>query len=121
MVDTEVFYGEEDYGKKPILGNISDDSVRGISECFCRVCLKSKKRGVRPETSKYSKYDDIWFDTKGPLTDHQYFLCPPNVFAYVFKSRTWGKPFLLDCLLRKSTIHRKKIRRKSDADKRIPL
>lgn len=98
MVDTEVYYAEEASHKRPILGNVGDTPAYGVSECLCHVCLKSKQSGIRRKISRYSSYDDLYMETTKSLTDHQYFLCPPSVYAYVFKSREWGKRLPFDDL-----------------------
>ena len=96
MLDTEVYYAEEKPNRRPLLGKIDDTSAYGVSECLCHVCLRSKKSGVRRKISRYSSYDDIYMEVTKSLTDHQYFLCPPSVYAYVFKTREWGKSLLVD-------------------------
>ena len=96
MVYTKLYYQEEGSTAKPVLGNLHDDSVAlDARECFCRVCVKSKQSSARPQTFRYADYDEIGSDMES-LTDHQHFLCPPYVFGYVFKSRTWGKSLLFD-------------------------
>lgn len=95
MVDSEVHYAEGRLDK-PILGEVDDTPAHGVSECLCYVCLKSRQHRVRPKTSRYSSYDEIYPETAKSLTNHQYSLCPPSVFAYIFKSRAWGKTFLVD-------------------------
>lgn len=101
MVDSEVYYTEVTTGDKPSLGEVDDAPAHGVSECLCLVCLKSKPRGIRPRTSRYSTYEDLFPETTELLTSHQYFLCPRSVCAYIFKSRTWGKSLRTDCLLYK--------------------
>ena len=91
MVDTEVYFAEVDPTKRPDLGKVGDTPTTGISDCLCHVCLKSNRRGIGRKTSKYSAYDEIDLETTKHLTDHQYFLCPPSVYAYLFKNRDWGK------------------------------
>lgn len=98
MVDSEVYYAEEGSGRKPLLDKVGDTTESDVSECLCHVCSKSKQRGVRPKTSRYSSYDEFYPETTESLTDHQYFLCPPAVYAYVFKSRDWGKSLPVDDL-----------------------
>ena len=98
MVDSEVYCAEEDSRAKPLLGEVGDTTESDVSECLCPVCSKSKQRGVRPKTSMYSNYDELYPETTKSLTDHQYFLCPPAVQAYVFKSRKWGKSPPIDDL-----------------------
>lgn len=96
MVDSEVYYEEVSPSLRPQLGGVDDTLAYGVSECRCNVCLTSKQRGVRPKTSRYSSYDELYPETTKSLTDHQYFLCPPSVWAYIFKSRDWGKSLLVD-------------------------
>lgn len=88
MVDSEVYYADAPT-HIPLLGDVDDTPAHAVSECLCHVCLKSKQRGVRPKTSRYSSYDNLYPETTKSLTDHQYFLCPPSVWAYIFKSRAW--------------------------------
>ena len=96
MVDIQVYYAERDPANRPLLGDTYDTPAYGVSECLCHVCLKSKQRGVRPKSSRYSSYDDLYPEKTKSLTDHQYFLCPPSVPAYIFKSRAWGKSLPVD-------------------------
>lgn len=99
MVDSQVYYAEVIPGQRPVVGNCGDNPESGVSKCLCHVCLKSKQRGIRPKISRYSNYDDLYPETTKFLTNHQYFLCAPEVHAYVFKSRSWGKSFPVDELL----------------------
>lgn len=99
MVDSEVYYMEVASAKsapRPILGDCGDTTEFGVSKCLCHVCLNSKQRGIQPKISRYSNYDDLFPETTKSLTNHQYFLCAPEVHAYVFKSRAWGKGLLVD-------------------------
>ena len=91
MVDSQIYYAEVNPEMRLILDDGGDTSESGVSKCLCQVCVKSKRRGVRPRTSRYSNYDDLYPETTKSLTKHQYFLCAPEVYAYVFKSRAWGK------------------------------
>lgn len=90
-MDSQVYFAEEIPRGRPRLGEIGDASESGVSDCVCHVCSKSKQRGVRLKASRFSSYDDLYPETTKSLTDHQYFLCAPEVHAYVFKSRAWGK------------------------------
>lgn len=107
MVDSEVYYEEVASEHKPVLDEVDDTPAYRISECLCHVCLKSKQRGVRPKTSMYSSYDDIYPETTMSLTDHQYLLCPPSVYAYIFKSRAWGKSLRLTACLYTGHLERR--------------
>ena len=98
MIDSEIAYQQTNSPSRPDLGEIDDVSESGVSECICHVCLKSKERGVRRKVSRFSSYDEIVPETTKFLTDHQYFLCSPWVYAYVFKSRSWGKSPSIDDL-----------------------
>ena len=95
MVDSEVYYAENSSYDRPITGELYDTLDSDVSECLCRVCLKTKKRGIHPKASRYSSYDGIDPKTTKSLTDHQYFLCAPAVYAYIFKLRAWRKSFLI--------------------------
>ena len=97
MVDSQEYYAENPQNR-PVLGEIGDTPAYSVSECLCHVCLKTKQRGIRPKISRYSNYDDLYPETTKALTNHQYFLCPPSVYAYIFKSRAWGKSFWADRL-----------------------
>lgn len=91
MVDSQVYYAEEAPGNRPVVGELGDTPESGVSECLCQACSKSKQRVISHKTAKFSSYDDLYPETKNSLTPHQYFLCAPSVYAYVFKSRAWGK------------------------------
>lgn len=97
MVDSQVYYADA-ATRILFLGDNDDTLAHGVSECLCHVCLKCKQRGIRPKTSRYSSYDNLYSGTTKSLTDHQYFLCPPSVWAYIFKSRAWGKSLPVDYL-----------------------
>ena len=97
MVDTEMYYAEVTSEVKPALGEVGDGPDHGVSVCLCDVCLRSQQRPVRPKSSRYSDYENLYPETTNSLTDHQYFLCSGAVRAFVFKSRTWGKSLPIDC------------------------
>ena len=96
MVDSQVYFAEINSYDRPTTGELYDTLESDVSECLCHVCLKTKKRGVHPKPSRYSSYDGIDPKTTKSLTDHQYLLCAPAVYAYVFKLRAWRKSFLID-------------------------
>ena len=91
MVDTELYYQREGSEERLSLGELDDSLESGVSECLCDVCSKSKNRGIRPKTSRFSNYDDLYPEETKTLTNHQYFICDLSVYAYVFKTRSWGK------------------------------
>ena len=91
MVDTELYYKEECPEYRPSVGELNDIFGSGVSECYCDVCSNSKTRGIRPKTPRFSNYDDLYPEETKTLTNHQYFICGSEVYAYIFKNRAWGK------------------------------
>lgn len=105
MVDLDSFYSEtrrktakerkehpslppSPFYQIPILMDGSDhrDSV---SDCPCHIC--SNKNEKVQNTAIFDRYDKITRKVIRTLTNHQYFLCPKQIHAFVFKTRTWGK------------------------------
>jgi hypothetical protein len=79
-------------GKIPQLMDKSDHRDF-VSDCPCHICNENKNEKAQ-KTGIFDGYDNI--TKKRPtLTDHQYFLCAKQIYAFVFKTRTWGKQGLI--------------------------
>ena len=63
MVDAEMYFEELGETARPILGDLDDTLAHSVSGCLYHVCLKSKQRGTRQKTSRYSTYDELYPET----------------------------------------------------------
>jgi hypothetical protein len=61
-----------------------------VSDCPCHICSESKNEKLQ-KTAIFDRYDNITPKNQPTLTNHQCFLCAKQVYAFVFKTRTWGK------------------------------
>jgi hypothetical protein len=61
-----------------------------VSDCPCHICNENKNEKAQ-KTVVFDNYDKITPKNRSTLTDHQYFLCAKQIYAFVFKTRTWGK------------------------------
>ena len=66
------------------------DQREFISDCLCRTC-KNGKSVKANKTAPFEYYDMNTRTISQNLTDHQYLLCPKQIYVFVFKTRTWGK------------------------------
>jgi len=60
------------------------------SDCRCHTCNDNKNE-MEQKTPIFDHYDRITRKDSPALTNRQYLLCPKKVWAFVFKTRTWGK------------------------------
>jgi hypothetical protein len=72
-----------------------------VSDCPCHICNDNENEKVQ-KTAIFDKYDNITRKNCHTLTDHQYFLCAKQIYAFVFKTRTWGKQDLPVSFLRQT-------------------
>ena len=95
MVDTAMLPWEEKDEKyfEPTMESaappgVEENQTANGRGCNCPRCLAEPPTG--PRRSVLEDYDNI--DTEvANIADDIYFLCAPNVFAYVFKARAWGE------------------------------
>lgn len=88
MSDLESFY-KENSGFIPAVMD-TDDLRNWTTDCVCTVCKKRKVGSGEAVTSRFDDYNGIPLDC-GELTAHQYLLCPFEIKAFVFATRTWRK------------------------------
>lgn len=89
MTDMQEHYAA-DYDSRPRVLD-SSDLRRWTTDCNCAVC---KQRSINLETGMRSIFEDYQSATPvddPELSDHEYLLCPSQVPAFVFKTRTWGE------------------------------
>ncbi|KAL2281949.1 hypothetical protein FJTKL_11220 [Diaporthe vaccinii] len=87
MTDMQQYYIANTSAKPDFLDG--SDLRRWTSDCTCAVC---KKRSINLEISTQSIFEKYCKKTRlkyPELTDHQYLLCPFEIPAFVFKTRTW--------------------------------
>jgi len=98
MVDLEGFYEQSVYSEKPKLLK-SDDCRKWGSDCQCIAC-RDRRKNVEEGSSFFIRYHDITpLQWEEGLTDHQYLLCPYEIRAFAFRTRSWGKyPYNKFCL-----------------------
>lgn len=89
MTDVQQYYAAF-FPSKPAFLDTSD-LRRWTTDCTCAIC---KQRSINLETGARSIFEDYTLITRvgsQKLTDHEYLLCPFEVPAFVFKTRTWGE------------------------------
>lgn len=92
MTDAQQYYAENQDSRREHLEG--SDLRRWTNDCVCSVC---KQRSIKLETgtqSMFESYSKITRLRTSQLSDHKYLLCPFEVPAFVFKTRSWGKTLL---------------------------
>ncbi len=93
MTDLKSYFTDCPDTEKPDLMGLRD--LRNwASDCRCTVC-KDRKNSTdattKQITSLFEEYNDIAIEDNETLTNHEYFLCPAYIKAFVFRTRKWGK------------------------------
>jgi hypothetical protein len=90
MVDMDAYYAD-DADNVPDLMDPTTDVRAWISDCTCSVCSSRRDVVADKRITLFSDYE-IYFKNKPEfkLQDHQYLLLPRSIWAYVFRTRTWG-------------------------------
>ena len=94
MVDLAGFYNER-VSREPIL--MGDEDCRSWkSDCDCSLCKRNLKLDTKKISPLFGDYNNLtWFDDL-ELTPHKYLLCPQEIYAFVFRTRIWGKKDLIN-------------------------
>lgn len=69
----------------------SDVDSPFVPGCRCPKCEETNEQTFSIPKVKFHDYDYIHPREIETLTDHQLFLCPPQIFGYVLKDRHWRK------------------------------
>ncbi|KAF8846682.1 hypothetical protein BDZ45DRAFT_812136 [Acephala macrosclerotiorum] len=95
MVDMEKYYSEIDHDKseestKPEVSLLRPEKS-WVTDCSCFLCRfrKEERSKTEREPGVFEDYHGIYPEERASLTPHQLFLLPPNIWAFVFKTRTW--------------------------------
>jgi hypothetical protein len=93
MVDMNAFYEQNPHRRPEHMDEKSD--IRGwISDCTCPVCSGRREAKSDQAISMFADYtilpkvDKQW---DYGLEDHRALLLPGQVWAYVFRTRSWGR------------------------------
>ena len=89
MTDLVSYFTQNQYSKPELLD--MSDLRNWISDCTCAVCGSRPKNSV---SSLFEEYNQMTVEDMGELTPHMYLLCPIEIEAYVFRTRTWGESVL---------------------------
>ena len=96
MVDLKSYYDDiTKTGDKSLhkpSKELGDTDLRSwTSDCDCAICITENE--VLKTDSKFSadQYNNITTIDFEELSNHHYFLCPKEIHAFVFKTRSWGK------------------------------
>jgi hypothetical protein len=100
MVDMKKYFNDVDskldslpYGNKstkPLVSWFRPDQ-NWVTDCPCSVCEQRKEVAKRKKkTYIFGEYHGITPEEKKELDPHRYFLLPRKLWAFVFKTRTWG-------------------------------
>jgi hypothetical protein len=97
MVDMDAYFEASPHMRPVVMGNNSD-SRTWVSDCTCSVCANKRDLVAEKETAIFENFESLPPKTRDELDDEQYLLLPSHVYAYVFRTRTWGmhssNPFL---------------------------
>jgi hypothetical protein len=91
MVDLKTYYSGEGLDKRPNLLYNDMDSRTWISDCGCELCQNRRGEKIKIEKNPWAAYHKISQESYHKVTDHICFLCPAEVPAFIFKTRTWGE------------------------------
>jgi len=93
MVDMKKYYTEIDRKNAkptmPVVTHVEPEKA-WVTDCSCIVCSRRKEERSTSEEA-FGDYHGIYPEDNDRLTPHQYFLLPEIIWAFVFKTRTWGK------------------------------
>jgi len=101
MVDMEGYFEDPSVVERPLFLD-NTDCRNWLSDCRCAVC-KARGKEDRDTQPLFDEYNSISPSDYDDLTPHQYLLCPSQIPAFVFRTRTWGEtsePHLLHMFLR---------------------
>ena len=97
MVDMKKYYNDVDSKldtvepTKPYV-TWSRPEQNWVTDCACIVCEQRKEDGKSKKTREmFDNYHGLTPEEEGDLDPHRYFLLPKVLWAFVFKTRTWGK------------------------------
>jgi hypothetical protein len=90
MADVESFYAENPTRKPELLPDTSD-CRNWISDCTCPFCKEKKIAKTKRVASSFEDYNTVSLEWSESLSTHQYLLCPNDIRAFVFRTRTWGE------------------------------
>ena len=90
MVDCKSLYaGVPD--ERPNLVDPGLDSRTWVTDCTCNTCHKRRQNHEQKAKAIWADYDLIQVADLDKLTEHMQFLLPPVIWAFVFKTRSWGE------------------------------
>jgi hypothetical protein len=95
MVDMKKYYSDIDSKKenpsKPTIPALRSEKT-WVTDCTCVVCRK-RKEDVSRSKPTLQLFADFYrlFPEHAKLEPHKLFLLPHKLWAFVFKTRTWGK------------------------------
>jgi hypothetical protein len=95
MVDMKKYYSDIDSKKlsptKPTIPSLRSEKT-WVTDCTCVVCRRRKEEEAR-STRSMEIFADFYriFPEHAELRPHKLFLLPHKLWAFVFKTRTWGK------------------------------
>ena len=90
MVDMDA-YMETFPDRRPKFMGSTSDGRTWVSDCTCSVCNQRRKTSeVKKSTAIFNAYQGLPPKTMDKLEDEQYLLLPSQIYAYVFRTRTWG-------------------------------
>lgn len=93
MVDMDAYF-EAFPDARPATISSSADSRIWVSDCPCPVCTNRRDAASGRKTTPFERFVELPPKTRNELQDDQYLLLPSHVYAYVFRTRTWG----MNCL-----------------------
>lgn len=76
-------------GDAPDLGGAVDQKPSRLPICSCERCSAMDSEFKKP--AKFAGYSRINPYKAGVLTNHQYFICCRDTYAFVFKIREWSE------------------------------
>ncbi|KAF2091476.1 hypothetical protein K490DRAFT_32941 [Saccharata proteae CBS 121410] len=89
MADMEAYYSENPRMRPELNLGSYKDTQNWVTDCTCAVCRGRKSMNKSRRNVVFEGSDNITLDLYDGLDDHQYFLCPFEIWSFIFRTRTW--------------------------------
>lgn len=89
MTDMDAYYAENPISRPTLMGH-SADKRTWISDCTCSVCSHRRDNNMEKSSAPFESIYAIYPKNDQILKDLQAFLLPNKIWAYAFRTRSWG-------------------------------
>jgi hypothetical protein len=102
-VDSKLDLGYTSTSTKPIVSWSRPDQ-NWVTDCSCSVCEQRKEETQSKKPEMFERYHGLTPEEEKKLDPHRYFLLPRKLWAFVFKTRTWGILFSFPSMNRRAKL-----------------